>query len=225
MGANIVDLGQLEAQLFQSLGVVGVHDVSAIVEAKLLSPSSSSVAPIAATAAFITVASIAPGDSVYLRSASTLANRAVPTGGNAMILGNFEMRVTSPFLPALLKWVAFLDFGRVWQRGSSTQRLQFKTLALTPGIGVRIRTPIGYLRADVAYNDYRRPAGAAYFDAPLTEGGLLYCVSPGNTLAAARNAQGVLEQRTGTCPSTFRPARPSSFLNRLTTQFAIGQAF
>jgi outer membrane protein assembly complex protein YaeT len=171
------------------------------------------------------VTAIAPGDSVYLRSASTLANRAVPTGGNAMILGNFEMRVTSPFLPALLKWVAFLDFGRVWQRGSSTQRLQFKTLALTPGIGVRIRTPIGYLRADVAYNDYRRPAGAAYFDAPLTEGGLLYCVSPGNTLAAARNAQGVLEQRTGTCPSTFRPARPSSFLNRLTTQFAIGQAF
>ena len=88
-------------------------------------------------------------------------------------------------------------------------------------IGIRIRTPIGYLRADLAYNDYQRPAGAAYFDAPLDEGGLLYCVSPGNTLGAALNAQGFLEQRAGVCPGSFRPPRPRTVFSRLTTSIAI----
>ncbi len=174
------------------------------------------------------VTSPAVGDTVYLRAADSLANRAVPTGGNAMVVGNFEMRVTSPFLPALLKWVAFLDFGRVWQRGSNVGRLQFKTLALTPGIGIRVRTPIGYLRADLAYNDYRRPSGAAYFDAPLDEGGFLYCVSPGNTLPAvirSINTRNVPEQLPGSCPSSFRPPRPRTVFSRLTTSIAIGQAF
>jgi len=171
------------------------------------------------------VTTVAPGDTVYFRAADSLSNRAVPTGGNAMVVGNLEMRLASPFLPALLKWVAFVDAGRVWNRGAGVSRLKFASLAVTPGIGIRIRTPIGYLRADIAYNDYRRPAGAAYFDAPLDEGGLLYCVSPGNTLPVALNASGVLEQQAGPCPGTFRPTRPMNFLSRLTTSIAIGQAF
>ena len=58
------------------------------------------------------------------------------------------------------------------------------TAGFTPGIGVRVRTPIGFLRADLAYNPYDRPSGAAYFDTPLNQGSRLYCVSPGNTLPA-----------------------------------------
>jgi outer membrane protein assembly factor BamA len=172
-----------------------------------------------------TVTSVAIGDSVYYRSADSMSNRAVPTGGNAMIVGNLELRMNSPVLPSLLKWVAFVDFGRVWNRGAGVRRLKFATLAATPGVGIRIRTPIGYLRADLAYNDYRRPAGAAYYDAPLDDGGLLYCVSPGNTLPVIRRSTDLYEQRPGLCPGTFRPPRPQGFLSRLTTQIAIGQAF
>jgi outer membrane protein insertion porin family/translocation and assembly module TamA len=174
---------------------------------------------------------LAVGDQVWFRSADTVSQRAVPTGGNAMVVGNVELRIVSPFLPELLKWTAFVDVGRVWNRGSGADRLKFATLAATPGIGVRIRTPIGYLRVDVAYNPYERPAGAAYFDAPLTEGGALYCVSPGNSLTVTKlvdpqNAsRTILSQAAGTCPGTFGPPRGSSFFSRLRPSIAIGQAF
>lgn len=171
------------------------------------------------------VSSIAAGDTVYFRSADTVQNRAVPTGGNAMLIGNIELRIASPVFPELLRWVAFVDLGRVWNRGAGTERLRFTALAATPGIGIRVRTPIGYLRADLAYNDYRRPAGAAYFDAPLADGGQLFCVSPGNTLRIVRTAGGALAQEAGSCPSGFRPPRPGNFLSRLTPSIAIGQAF
>ena len=174
---------------------------------------------------------IALGQQVWFRSDAAVRQRAVPTGGNAMVVGNVELRIESPFLPELLKWTAFVDVGRVWNRGVGADRLKFATLAATPGFGVRIRTPIGYLRADLAYNPYERPDGAAYFDAPLTEGGELYCVSPGNTLAVTKQvdpanpARTILRQAVGTCPNSFRPPRGASFLSRLRPSIAIGQAF
>ena len=177
------------------------------------------------------VSSFGIGDQVYFRAADTVTNRAVPTGGNAMVVGNLELRVTSPFLPELLKWTAFVDAGRVWNRGSGIDRLRFASLAATPGLGVRIRTPIGYLRADVAYNPYQRPSGAAYFDAPIADGGALYCVSPGNTLVVTKRAdpanpgRTIVEQAAGACASSFRPPRAANFFSRLTTAIAIGQAF
>ena len=170
--------------------------------------------------------SISPGDTVYFRSADTLSQRAVPTGGNAMVVGNLELRLTSPFLPDLLKWTLFADAGRVWNRGAGAERLRFTSLRVTPGVGVRVRTPIGYLRADVAYSGYPRAGGAAYFDAPLNAGGALYCVSPTNTLPVTKaSATAVPEQAAGACPSTFFPPRGSSFFSRLTTSIALGQAF
>lgn len=174
---------------------------------------------------------IAIGQQVWFRSDSASRQRAVPTGGNAMVVGNVELRFVSPFLTELLKWTAFVDVGRVWNRGAGSERLQFATLAATPGFGVRIRTPIGYLRVDLAYNPYERPSGAAYFDAPLTEGGALYCVSPGNTLTVTKQvdptnaARTILTQITGPCPSSFQPPRGNSFLSRLRPSIAIGQAF
>jgi len=174
---------------------------------------------------------IAVGQQVWFRSPSTSRQRAVPTGGNAMVVGNVELRIVSPFLPELLKWTAFVDVGRVWNRGVGTERLQFATLAVTPGFGVRIRTPIGYLRADLAYNPYERPSGAAYFDAPLTEGGALYCVSPGNSLTVTKQvdpanvSRTILTQAAGVCPGSFQPPRGSGFFTRLRPSIAIGQAF
>jgi outer membrane protein assembly factor BamA len=169
------------------------------------------------------------GDTVYFQSADSISRRAVPTGGNMMVVGNVELRLQSPFLPDLLKWTVFADAGRVWNRGAGVARLRFSALRVTPGLGVRIRTPIGYLRADVAYNPYDAVGGSAYFDAPLTEGGALFCVSPGNTLAVTKRDAGagriVVEQAAGPCPASFRPPRATNFLRRLTPSFAIGQAF
>lgn len=174
---------------------------------------------------------IAVGEQVWFRSDDDVRQRAVPTGGNAMVVGNVELRIVSPFLPELLKWTAFVDVGRVWNRGAGADRLRFTTLAATPGFGVRVRTPIGYLRADLAYNPYQRPEGAAYFDAPLTEGGALYCVSPGNVLTVTKQvdpsdaSRTILTQAVGPCPGTFRPPRGASFFSRLRPSIAIGQAF
>lgn len=170
-----------------------------------------------------------PNDTVYFRAdPARVGQRAVPTGGNTLVVANAELRLTSPFLPSRLQWTLFADVGEVWNRGVSAGALGFRSLRLTPGMGVRIRTPVGFLRADLAYNPYRRAGGAAYFDAPVAEGGALYCVSPGNTLPITSSADGVtprVTQADGPCPSRFRPPQPGSFFSRITPSIAIGQAF
>ncbi|MBI5601105.1 MAG: hypothetical protein HY944_06025, partial [Gemmatimonadetes bacterium] len=100
----------------------------------------------------------------------------------------------------------------------------------TPGIGARVRTLVGLIRVDIGYNPYQRAAGSAYFDTPVSAGGQLYCVSPGNTLRVTASAPGavgppLLQQATGRCPATFAPSRERSFFRRLVPQISIGQAF
>lgn len=166
-----------------------------------------------------------PSDTVYFR-ADTGRVRIVPTGGNALVVANLEARVRSPLFPDLLQWTAFADLGEVWNRGAPGVALGVKSLVVTPGLGVRVSTLIGYLRVDVAHNPYQRPAGAAYFDAPLSQGGSLFCVSPGNTLRVTSTSDGRLSQANGgSCPGTFQPASETSFFSRLTFSFSIGQAF
>ena len=176
------------------------------------------------------------GDTVFVRAdplATNQSQRAVPTGGNALVVGNVELRIVSPFLPDRLRWTIFADVGEVWNRGADARLLRFSTLKVTPGIGVRVRTPIGFLRADLAYNPYDRPSGAGYFDTPLDEGGRLYCVSPGNTLPATgeivTTASGTrleLAQAAGACPGSYIPRSPGGgWLRRLTPSIAIGHAF
>ena len=70
-----------------------------------------------------------------------------------------------------------------------------------------------------------RPAGAAYFDAPLATGGALFCVSPRNTLRVTTTSEGRVQQASGRCPPTFQPPRETSFFRRLTASVSIGQAF
>jgi outer membrane protein assembly factor BamA len=166
-----------------------------------------------------------PADTVYFRARDSVSQRIVPTGGNALVVAMAEARIRSPLLSDLLQWTIFVDAGAVWNRGTADADLSFKSLRWTPGVGMRLRTLIGSLRLDVAYNPYSRPAGAAYFDAPLAAGGELFCVSPGNTLRVTTAADGRVQQATGSCPGTFQPPRGSSFLGRLTPSVSIGQAF
>jgi outer membrane protein insertion porin family/translocation and assembly module TamA len=162
------------------------------------------------------------GDTLYHANPLEGFRRASPTGGNTLLVGNVELRMRSPFLPRLLDWVGFVDVGHVYNRGPES--LSFGALRWTPGFGVRLASPVGPLRMDVAYNGYPRRAGPAYLIDPIEEPAdgeelptrLLRCASPGNTLSLGVG---------GDCPSTFAPPSSKTFFSRLVFHFSIGQAF
>jgi outer membrane protein insertion porin family/translocation and assembly module TamA len=175
------------------------------------------------------------GDTVYFSvPADARIRRVVPVGGNSLIVGNFEVRLRSPLFPELIQYTLFADAGDVWQRGRAgtlgrkSSALWLNGLRWTPGIGVRVFTPVGPFQANVGYNPFSRPAGAIYFDqAPNAQGfAPLYCVSPGNRIPAVRGRAGEYEQVSGfTCPATFQPGQSRTFLSRLTITFSIGPDF
>jgi outer membrane protein insertion porin family len=68
-----------------------------------------------------------------------------PTGGNASLVLNEEIRIA---LPRSLGLVFFLDHGNVWQRYTDVALSQIKS---TVGAGVRYNTPVGPLRLDWGY--------------------------------------------------------------------------
>ncbi len=170
-----------------------------------------------------------PSDStqtVYFRSnASKVGQRVIPTGGNALLVANLEARMRSPVWSDLLQLAVFADAGRVWNFGTATS-LNLKSVQWTPGIGVRLRTLVGLIRVELGYNPYQRPSGAAYWDAPISVGGQLFCVSPSNRLrVTAMPGTGTLRQAAGTCPTGFQPPAEGSFVRKLAFQFGLGQAF
>ena len=151
--------------------------------------------------------------------------RTVPTGGTFSAVGNVEARVRPPVLTEFLQFVGFVDAGMVWNRGEG--ELKDTRVVVTPGVGMRISTPIGPIRFDVAYNGYAPPTGPAYRDTALGyETAPLYCVSPGNQLPVTGIGQPTTPptQAEGPCPSTYSPDRPSGW-DRLTFHFSIGHAF
>jgi len=151
-----------------------------------------------------------PKDSTY--------RRAVPVGGNSLLVANLELRLRSPVLPDVLQFALFTDAGDVWNRGVGSASPPFK-LKVTPGLQTAALTPVGPVRLVVGYNPYNRPAGPLYYENTAAQGGSLPCVSPGNRIP-------VSDTTTSTsCPATFQPAKHSSFRSRLTFSLAIGQAF
>jgi outer membrane protein insertion porin family/translocation and assembly module TamA len=172
------------------------------------------------------------GATYFRADSGSVPERVVPTGGNSLVVGNLELQLPSPVAPGLLKLAVFADAGRLWNRAQgNTQRLEDDgpTVKVTPGVGVRIRSPFGAIRVDLGYNPYRLPTGAAYFNAPLQAGlAPLYCVSPGNKLRVQQSLVAETPpaiQESGACPATFRPERGAGFLRRLNPSIWIGQAF
>lgn len=180
------------------------------------------------------------GDTVYFAlgagADSQKVRRPIPLGGNSLIVTNLEVRLRSRFFPELLQYTVFADAGDVWQRGAVIGGRAHKASALflnglkwTPGIGVRVFTPVGPFQANVGYNPFPQPAGAIYYDAPpdpTTGFAPLYCVTPGNHIPAIPNANGIYEQVAGAaCPATFVPQQRNTFLSRLTFTFSIGPDF
>jgi outer membrane protein insertion porin family/translocation and assembly module TamA len=162
--------------------------------------------------------------------------RAVPVGGNSLLVSNLELRLRSPFLPDVLQWTVFTDAGDVWNRGQAGSFQNF-SLKITPGVQLTALSPVGPVRLVVGYNPYDRPAGPIYYEVPRVAGGedvlgaevgALPCVSPNNRLPVHRASptSNVLVQSEGFCRGdTFIPTGNRTFRSRLTFGLAIGQAF
>ena len=85
--------------------------------------------------------------------------RVAATGGNTIAVANVELRVPSPLLSSRLRLAAFVDAGGVWQRGGNERTA---VIRVTPGVGLRISTPLGPARLDVAYNPYKLQPGTLF---------------------------------------------------------------
>ncbi|MDB4888137.1 MAG: hypothetical protein JWN79_3575 [Gemmatimonadetes bacterium] len=174
-------------------------------------------------------------DTVYkeVRPDTAEVLATIPVGGNSLVVFNVELRFRSPFYPELLQFSTFADAGDVWQRDATSGRHKASLLFLdglkwTPGVGVRIFSPVGPIQINVAYNPFGRPAGALYYIPTAKEGfAPLYCVSPGNNIPAPIGASKQHEQvSSASCPATFVPAPGrNTVLNHLKLSFSIGPDF
>ena len=81
------------------------------------------------------------------------------TGGNTLALANVELRVPSPLFSSRLRFAAFVDAGGTWTR---QQQRSDPVIRVTPGVGLRLGTPLGPARLDVAYNPYRLQSGPLF---------------------------------------------------------------
>ena len=152
-----------------------------------------------------------------------VGDRTVPTGGDNVIVANLELRMRAPAYPELVQYALFVDAGQVWNRGRAGTGVNFAEIKVTPGIGLRVFTPVGPVRVDVGYNPYKRPEGPAYI---TDRAGNLICVSPGNTLRVlVKDGEPPRQIDEGDCPATYAPRFGKTFWNRLTVQFSIGQPF
>lgn len=83
-----------------------------------------------------------------------------PTGGNAFVLTNLELRT---YLGRGFGMVNFFDGGNVW---ISTNDIELSEMRYTVGIGIRYSTPVGPLRVDYGYKLKKDPdekRGAIHF--------------------------------------------------------------
>ncbi len=141
-----------------------------------------------------------------------------PVGGAASFVANAEVRF--PILGDRLRGAAFVDFGQVWQ---ARALINLRSVAWTPGFGVRYFSPIGPVRLDVGFY----PGQGETLTVVTTQ---LCPKSPDPCSALDPNAQydaadlrdtGKLQALA--IPVLWKPRR--TFLDRLQLHFAIGQAF
>lgn len=105
-------------------------------------------------------------DSVLFKAGSPAALppdsvQVSPIGANTLLVGNVELRAPSPVWPSRLRLAAFVDAGSLWERGAAGPAGNYK-LRVTPGVGLRIATPLGPARLDIAYNGYQPIPGQLF---------------------------------------------------------------
>ncbi|OGU23153.1 MAG: hypothetical protein A3K13_13115 [Gemmatimonadetes bacterium RIFCSPLOWO2_12_FULL_68_9] len=82
------------------------------------------------------------------------------TGGNSLLIANAELRFPLPGFGGRLMAAAFVDVGQLFER--DTVLVDLSKTRVTPGVGIRIATPLGPMRVDVAFNGYPPEQGRLY---------------------------------------------------------------
>lgn len=165
--------------------------------------------------------SVVGGVPVVVATSNTKFD-VVPRGGTALFVANFEYRHGVRWISSQLQVATFVDVGDVWEAHSDG--FHVGDLRATPGIGLRLVTPLGPFRVDIGYSPYEPRAGRALYFTPRDSSGKfgqIRCASPGNRVSIDPNKPGDIF----TCPSTFRPSSSRGVLSRLAFHFGLGQAF
>jgi outer membrane protein assembly complex protein YaeT len=157
----------------------------------------------------------------YTAKPGVRAQRTIPVGGNQLVVANAELRLRDPFFPDLLQYVLFTDAGDVWTRQPGVRHLGFTRLFVTPGVGIRVFSPVGPISVNAGYNPYGSPGSPAYFP---DRTGTLVCVSPGAPAVTVGPA-GTVTQGVADCPATFYQPRRNSFLKKIALTISIGTGF
>lgn len=139
---------------------------------------------------------IRPGDTTLVLDTLMLES---PTGGNQILLANAELRFPLPLFGGRLGGSLFADVGQVIER-RQRELVGLRDMHVTPGVGIRIATPLGPMRLDVAYNGYGPQQGRLY---------------------RPRGQQ--LDEELAVYPPASAP--PSKWWDRLQWHFAVGQPF
>ena len=152
---------------------------------------------------------------------SPAPDRAVPLGGNSLLVFNLKYRIADHlFSPGLVQYTFFLDGGDVWNRNTPQHFLKW-----TPGLGLRVFTPVGPVQVNAGYNRYQQGQGPVYYNPNVS---ILACATPGNTLTYRQGAStgGRFEPESNTpCPQGFTPPPRTRLLQKLTFTFSIGSDF
>jgi outer membrane protein assembly complex protein YaeT len=128
-----------------------------------------------------------------------------PTGGNTAFIANAELRFPLS-RSGRLAGVVFVDLGRVQDRPTADADPGFR---VTPGAGLRVFTPLGPVRLDVAYNHHGPEKGQLFRRECTLAGRVLECL----------DAELIQED-------FVRPQGSGIFgLRNLRLNFSIGQAF
>ena len=139
----------------------------------------------------------------YATDPNVLNDYTVPfaTGGNVQLIGNVEVRFPAPVFRGRLRLAAFVDVGGLWQTDDPVN--SEKRIVATPGMGLRLLTPVGPLRFDVAYSWDKLQRGTVYVSNSETEDLTGLRAEPGGP------------------PLTFQPLNPGGWQLNLT----VGQPF
>ena len=149
-------------------------------------------------------------DSLLTTIVDTLVS---PTGGNQMVFGNVELRFPLS-ASGRVGGVVFVDAGQVFtaQTAGSDPGIR-----VTPGVGLRLFTPLGPVRFDLAYNPHGSEKGPLFTRSCETR-------PTGRTC----DAEALLKQPDFSRPTgngLFGLGDQFDFLRRLRVNFSIGQAF
>jgi outer membrane protein assembly factor BamA len=150
-----------------------------------------------------------------------------PTGGEAVLEGNVELRFPLPYLGGRLRGAVFVDAGWVWEEAK--QFAQLRDMLATPGFGFRYQSPIGPIRVDAAFNTLGpqdievlttqvEPCTLDQAGCRRVEGRV-----PRVTLRNSAEVAVLPEIRYGSALGKMDSL--ADFLNRFQLHFSIGQAF